>query len=79
MSHRRDETSEAHFRSNRCVQVNGAWFVTTREGIDVGPYGSKESAEAASAELAEMLSSVDDLEIARLFIREFRRRRARTL
>jgi hypothetical protein len=72
MSHtRRDEGDGHHFRSDRCVLVNGDWFVATREGIDVGPYGTREAAEAASRRIAEMLAGVSDPAVARQFIREF--------
>ena len=74
MSHRHDEPEGQHFRSDRLVVVNGAWFIATREGIDVGPYATRQSAEAAAHELGEMLAGVDDVEVAKLFIREFRRR-----
>ena len=73
MSHRWYEQLDPHSRSDCCFH----WFVTTREGIDVGPYTSKESAEAASVELATLLAGVDDPETARTFIREFSERRGR--
>jgi hypothetical protein len=60
MTHRRDENGDGrHFRSDRCVLVNGAWFVATREGVDVGPYPTRTEAEAASARLAQLLVRAD--------------------
>jgi Domain of unknown function (DUF6316) len=72
MSHTRSgEPPRPHFRSDRVVLVNGAWFIDTREGIDVGPYATREAAEVAAQALGEMLAGVDDVDVAKLFIREF--------
>jgi hypothetical protein len=70
-SHRDGEQPGQHFRGDRCVMVNGQWFVATREGIDVGPYTTRDAAEAVASRLASMLHGIDDAEISRQFIREF--------
>lgn len=76
MSHnRREEKPRIHFRSDRCVEFRGSWFVTTREGIDVGPYPTREAASIAAAQIVELLSEIDDPAIAQTFIREYLRRR----
>jgi len=74
MSHRQDEPEGRHFRSDRLVVVNGSWFIATREGIDVGPFPSRDAAALGSVKLAESLVGIDDPEIVRFFIREFQRR-----
>jgi len=73
--HRRDEPESRHFRSDRVVLARGRWYVTTRERMDVGPYGTREEAEAAAKLLTEALDGVEDPDVAQAFIREFSRRR----
>jgi Domain of unknown function (DUF6316) len=72
---RRDEPPSRHFRSDRVVLARGRWYVATRERLDVGPFSSREEAEAAATLLIEALDGVDDPEVAQAFIREFSRRR----
>jgi hypothetical protein len=43
---RKGEQGSFPFRSGRFFSVEGRWFFTTREGVDHGPYASKEEAEA---------------------------------
>jgi len=43
---RKGESGSFPFRSGRFFSVEGKWFFTTREGVDHGPFGSKEEAEA---------------------------------
>jgi hypothetical protein len=69
-----DPPDAVHFRSDRVVHVNDAWFIATREGIDVGPYPTPEAAASAVGELAEILGVLADGELARTFVREFQRR-----
>jgi len=69
-SYRPGEPPVPHFRSDRIIQVNGQWFLSTREGIDVGPYADRAAAEAAVARLATLLKGIDDPIIAAEFIRE---------
>ena len=69
---RRDGESDAtRYRSARVIHVNNAWFVTTRESIDVGPYETRDLAEESALRLSEMLDGISDPEIARQFIREY--------
>ena len=68
-THRAGEAPRKHFRSqDRCFFVNGSWYFATREGLDVGPYSSKEIAEAASVRLAAILAGVTDAKLARRLI-----------
>jgi hypothetical protein len=45
-SNRKGESGHVPFRSGRFFRVGEKWFFATREGIDHGPYESKEEAEA---------------------------------
>ncbi|HET6472608.1 MAG TPA: DUF6316 family protein [Pseudomonadales bacterium] len=77
MSHapyRRDEAPGRHLRSDRCMLRRGRWYIATREGIDVGPYESRETAERDARLLVMMLDAVDDPKAAHAFISEFQRR-----
>ena len=77
MSHttyRRDEQPGRYLRSDRCLLRRGRWYIATREGIDVGPYESREAAERDIRLLVMMLDAVDDPAAARAFISEFQRR-----
>jgi hypothetical protein len=72
MSHaRQGETPAKHFRSERCVLVNGDWYIATREGIEVGPYRTRERAESAAAQLARKLAALPNNHLATLYIRGF--------
>jgi hypothetical protein len=44
-----DEKDSLHFRSDRIVQENGAFYFATREGTVEGPFRSREQAEVAAA------------------------------
>jgi hypothetical protein len=70
--HRQGESPGRHSRSERAIQIGDEWFISTREGIKIGPYATREEADVAAAELATMLIWVTDPEISRQFvIREF--------
>ena len=48
-----------HFRSSdRFLMANGAWYFTTREGIDVGPFQTRPDAVKACDRLIELLRTV---------------------
>jgi hypothetical protein len=55
----------------RSERIFNQWFIRTREGIEVGPYPTREAAEAAAKQLSAMLDGINDPEITRQFIREF--------
>jgi hypothetical protein len=48
--------------------VNTGWYFATREGLDVGPYSTKEIAEAAARRLSSVLAGVKDPKLARRLI-----------
>ena len=45
MTGRIGESDEVHFRGERFAQSNGMWFYLTREGIQHGPYATREDAD----------------------------------
>jgi Domain of unknown function (DUF6316) len=70
--HRQGESPKHHARSERAVEIDNEWFISTREGIKIGPYNTREDAEAAAIELTTMLERVTDPEASRQFVlREF--------
>jgi hypothetical protein len=72
MENRANEQAKSHFRSaDRCFQINGEWFFATREGIDVGPYATREAAALGVARLINMLRGVEDPIAATKIVREF--------
>jgi hypothetical protein len=61
------------YRSDRFVQTNGAWYFSTREQIDVGPFKTRHDAVKASELLIEQLKSAKDDADARKMIDDFMR------
>ena len=43
---RRGEKRQVRFRSDRIFVADSQWYFSTREGEEVGPYATKEEAEA---------------------------------
>jgi Domain of unknown function (DUF6316) len=41
---RKNETDKVWFRGNRCFSADGGWFISTREGVDIGPFESRQTA-----------------------------------
>lgn len=69
---RAGEAPEVRFRSDRFFTVDGLWYFATREGIDVGPFDSRQMAETEAARLIELLAQCSTDEDCQLTIREFR-------
>lgn len=44
-------------RSERFFEVDGVWFFSTREGINVGPYGSEGEAKKSERQLVSRLNN----------------------
>lgn len=40
--------------------VDGYWFFLTPDGIDLGPYPSREAAHEEAAQLGDLLSDIED-------------------
>jgi hypothetical protein len=72
---RRDEPPGRHFRSgDRCFVANSNWYVATREGFDLGPFPTRDAADAAVTELIELLKDAENPEPARAFVQQFAKR-----
>jgi hypothetical protein len=52
-----DKSERAWYRSDRFFSINGLWFFTTREKIDMGPFMSRKEAEI---ELARFIRHITD-------------------
>lgn len=66
------QTGKTHFRAGgRSLIADGSWFFATREGIDVGPYPSRQAAEAGSVRLTKLLLGNNDPVAVQKTIREF--------
>ncbi|MBX3706818.1 MAG: hypothetical protein KF911_09275 [Pseudomonadales bacterium] len=70
---RAGEPVRTRFRSDRIVSENGAWYIATREGINVGPYDDPETARREARRLAKLLAEQSELgaEAQALTIRRF--------
>lgn len=70
------ESSKFWARSSRYFTVDNVWFFQTREGVDVGPYCSKETMARDASRLSEILGAMQDSGDAarRMAIYEFMRR-----
>jgi Domain of unknown function (DUF6316) len=61
-----------HFRSSdRFLMANGAWYFTTREHIDVGPFTTRGDAVKACERLIDQLRTVSVPDDARKTIDDF--------
>jgi len=47
-----DVESGTHFRSDRVFSADRGWFFQTREGIAVGPYSTRETADSEAKRFA---------------------------
>ncbi|MCZ6642771.1 MAG: DUF6316 family protein [Gammaproteobacteria bacterium] len=52
---RRGEQEKNWFRSGRFFKVSGAWFFTTRENINIGPFQSELEAKMSEQQLVALL------------------------
>ena len=57
MQRKDDKRQQAHFRTNRMFQENGAWYFKTREGGAVGPFEDELSASTQLEIYIRMLDS----------------------
>ena len=72
MGNRQGESPKTYFRAGgRSLLADGSWYFATREGIDVGPYPTRQAAEAGSVRLAKLLRGQDDPIAIQKIIREF--------
>lgn len=66
MASRRDEEPKIWFRSDRVFRVDGDWFIHTREGIAVGPYADKFSADVDAEMLKSALVGVSEADAVQI-------------
>jgi len=65
------ERSKQWFRANRAFCVSTSWYFSTREGVQVGPFESKDETESAIVELCGILNEISDPLASVLAIHEF--------
>jgi hypothetical protein len=70
MRRKGEPTGGSRVRSDRYAFANGAWYFATREGMDVGPFASREEAEQACDRLLVTLQGLS-FDGARKATREF--------
>jgi hypothetical protein len=58
MRRRGEPPGGRHLRSDRFVLANGEWYFTTREGMDVGPFATRDDAESACDRLLPTLQGL---------------------
>jgi hypothetical protein len=71
---RHGEEHRNWYRSDRFFQVEGVWFFSTREGIDVGPYGYEAEARKHERRLVRLLLRTRDPDEAYRVIYEYKHR-----
>ncbi len=69
---RQGEAPKQWYRSVRFFQVDGVWFFSTREGIDVGPFETETYARHQEQGLKSLLIRTKSSEQARLTVMEFK-------
>lgn len=69
---RRGEGYRNWYRSGRYFQADGAWFFSTREGIDVGPFETEAEAKKHERRLVAMLERTNSAEEAFQIIHEYK-------
>jgi len=60
-----------YYRSDRFFMANGAWYFSTREQIDVGPFTTRIDAVEAAEKLIAILREETSSEAARKAIQDF--------
>jgi hypothetical protein len=57
--------------------ANGQWYLATREGIDVGPFATRDAVKDASQQVIALLKRADDPIVAAVRLQEFVQRLGR--
>lgn len=71
---RAGETQRSWFRSERFFAVEGVWFFTTREGVEVGPFSSKAEAQHHERRLVKLLAKAETPHQAHRIAYEYKHR-----
>jgi hypothetical protein len=56
-----DEGQKSYFRTDRLFLSNGEYFFSTREGVDQGPYATRDDAEKALRHYLQTQSTMQRL------------------
>lgn len=56
---RAGEQGEIPERSGRFIQKEGYWYYTTREGVDIGPFDSRDDAETGVGEFIDFVCAAE--------------------
>ena len=57
--HRTGEAGPIPERNGRFLKQNGYWYYSTREGVDIGPFDSREEAEIGVGEFIDFICAAD--------------------
>lgn len=56
---RNGENAAVPLRTDRFFAVNSSWFFTTREGVDIGPFATKEDAYNGLIDFIDFVERAD--------------------
>lgn len=64
MTQRKNEPERVWFRGERCFNADGKWYLATREGVNIGPFIDRRSAERALVPYLTSLRARKDARVA---------------
>lgn len=56
-SNRAGEQGSVPVRNGRYLQKDGYWYYSTREGVDIGPFDSRDDAETGVGEFIDFIQA----------------------
>jgi|GEM_PF-1055943 hypothetical protein len=66
MNNRAGEQGKIPTRSGRFIKKEGYWYYSTREGVDIGPFDSKNDAEVGAIEFIDFICASEPAVLATL-------------
>jgi hypothetical protein len=57
MPNRSGEQGSVPSRQGRYLQQDGYWYYTTREGVDIGPFDTRDDAETGVGEFIDFIQA----------------------
>ena len=66
MNNRAGENGKVPARSGRFLKKEGYWYYSTREGVDIGPFDSREDAEVGVGEFIDFICASEPQVLAAL-------------
>lgn len=66
MTNRAGEQGKVPSRSGRFLKKEGYWYYTTREGVDIGPFDSRDDAETGVSEFVNFICASEPMVLATL-------------